>query len=171
MKKNLVPWRRRASDSAMARHEDNPFADFHRQMNRLFDDFFSDFEDRPFGLRLPSAFERTDTATPRVDVSETDKEVTVKADLPGIAEKDVQVTLDEDVLIIRGTREDEREEKKRNYHIVERQYGEFQRSVPLPGGIDEEHVKASFEKGVLTVTLPKLPEAQSRKKTIAVTSE
>lgn len=171
MRKNLIPWRRNATDSAVARREDNPFADFHRQMNRLFEDFFSDFEDKQFGLQFPSAFDRSDAAMLRVDVAETDKEVTVKADLPGIEEKDVQVTVDEDVLTIRGTREAEREEKKRNYHVVERQVGEFHRSIPLPGGLDAEHVKATFKKGVLTVTLPKLPEAQSKRKTIAVTSE
>lgn len=171
MKKSLIPWRRESADRAVARREENPFVDFHRQMNRLFEDFFSDFERPGFSLAFPSAFGRWDAAAPRVDVAETDTEVTVSADLPGLDEKDVQVTLDDDVLTIRGTRKDEREEKKQNYHLVERSYGEFQRSIPLPSGLDAERVKAVFKKGVLTVTLPKLPEAQSKKKTIAIQSE
>lgn len=171
MKKSLIPWRRDSTGTAMARREENPFVDFHRQLNRLFEDFFSDFEGRSSSLMFPSSFGRFDTSMPRVDVAETDKEVTVSADLPGLDEKDVQVTLDEDVLTIRGARKDEREEKKRNYHLVERSYGEFHRSIPLPGGLDKDQVKATFKKGVLTVTLPKLPEAQSKKKTIAIESE
>lgn len=171
MRKSLIPWRRDSAETAMARREENPFVDFHRQMNRLFEDFFSDFEGRSSGLLFPSAFGHLDASTPRVDVAETDKEVTVNADLPGLDEKDVQVTLDDDILTIRGVRKDEREEKKRNYHLAERSYGEFQRAIPLPGGLDTEHVKAAFKKGVLTVTLPKRPEAQSKKKTIAIENE
>ncbi len=168
MKKSLVPWRREAAAAEVERRADHPIADFHRQMNRLFEDFFSDFEGRSSGLVVPSAFARPDASTPRVDVAETEKEVAVSADLPGLDEQDVQVTLDGDVLTISGSRKDAREEKKRNYHLVERSYGEFHRSIPLPGGLDTEHAKAAFKKGVLTVTLPKLPEAQSKKKTIAI---
>ncbi|MCS6771765.1 MAG: Hsp20/alpha crystallin family protein [Kiritimatiellae bacterium] len=170
MKRSLIPWRRESSETAVARREENPFAELHRQVNKLFEDFFGDFE-RSWGLAWPSSFTRLDTFAPRVDVSETEKELTVVADLPGLDEKDIQVSLDDDLLTIRGVRKDEREEKKRNYHLVERSYGEFHRSIPLPSGLDKDHAKATFKKGVLTVTLPKLPEAQSKRKTIAVESE
>jgi HSP20 family protein len=140
-------------------------------MNRLFEEFFADFE-RPFsGLITSPSFGRVSAFAPRVDVAETDKEVTITADLPGLDEKDVQVTVDEDLLTIRGSRKDEREEKRKSYHLVERSYGEFHRSIPLPAGLDKDHAKAVFKKGVLTVTLPKLPEAQSKRKTITIESE
>lgn len=171
MKRSLIPWRREPAESAVARRSDNSFAEFHRQLNRLFEDFFEDFERPGWSLAWPSSWGRWDVFTPRVDVAETDNEVTVTADLPGLDEKDVQVTVDEDMLTIRGTRKEEREEKRRNYHLIERSQGEFQRAIPLPPGLDTERAKAVFKKGVLTVTLPKLPEVQAKRKTIPIQSE
>lgn len=170
MKKNLIPWRRESATPAVMRREENPFVDLHRRMNELFDGFFSDVEsaaDSPFAL----ASRGSAAALPRVDVSETDKEVLVSADLPGMDEKDVQVTLDNDVLTIRGTRSEEREEKKRDYHLMERSYGEFHRAIALPAGIDRDKAKATFKKGVLAVTLPKTPAAAQSRKSIAIESE
>jgi HSP20 family protein len=171
MKKSLIPWRRERAETAMIRPEDSPFVDLHRRMNDLFDSFFSDFET---GLSAPPgllAGRRTALALPRVDVAETDTELVVSADLPGLEEKDLRVTVDDDVLSIRGTRQEEREEKKRSYHLMERSYGEFQRSIPLPADVDPDRVKASFKKGVLTVTLPKRPEAQAKRKAITIETE
>lgn len=172
MKKNLIPWRRERGQTALARREeDNPFLDLHRRMNALFDGFFSDFEDRPFGPSLLPSERGAWHALPNVDVAETDTEVVVSADLPGLEEKDLNVSVDGDVLTIRGSRKDEREEKKGHYHLMERSYGEFHRALPLPAGIDQDRAKASFKKGVLTVNLPKLPEARSARKAIAIESE
>jgi len=171
MRKSLIPWRKERIPTAVARREEEqPFLELHRRMNDLFDSFFDDF-DVGFGRSWPARAGRSALdLSPRVDVSETDTEVVVSADLPGLEEKDLQVTVDQDLLTLRGTRQEEREDKKRNYHVMERSYGEFQRVIPLPAGVDQEHVKAAFKKGVLTVRLPKLPEAQSRKRTIAIES-
>ena len=109
-------------------------------------------------------------SAPSVDVSETDDEVQVTADLPGLTEKDVEVTLEDGALTIRGEKKEEREEKKRNYHLVERSYGRFERAVALPHGIDPGKVKARFRNGVLHVTLPKTPENRSRSRAIEITA-
>lgn len=168
MNMNLTPWRKERPDTAVARREEHSILDLHRRMNDLFDGFFSDFErslDRP-STTLPGR--KAWGSLPRVDIAETDQEVVVSADLPGLDEKDISLNLDGDVLTVQGQRKDEREEKKLNYHLVERSYGEFRRAIQLPAGLDKDHVKATFKKGVLTVTLPKRPEARSHKKNIAI---
>jgi len=106
-----------------------------------------------------------------VDVSETDDEIQVAADLPGLTDKDVEVTVDHDVLTIRGEKKDEREESRRNYRLVERSYGRFERAIPLPPGVDRDKVKAKLHNGVLQVTLPKLPEAKSQSRTIEISTD
>jgi HSP20 family protein len=100
---------------------------------------------------------------PRVDVEETDKEILVKADLPGVDPKDVEVSVTEDALVLRGEKKEEREEKKKNYHMTERFVGRFYREVPLPAGTEPEKITAASAKGVITVTIPKRPGAQPRK--------
>ena len=170
MNMNLMPWRKERPDKAMTRREENPILDLHRRMNDLFDGFFSDFErslDRP-SASLPGR--RVWDALPRIDVAETDQEVVVSADLPGLDEKDISLSLDGDILTVQGQRKDEREEKKLNYHVVERSYGSFHRAIQLPPGLDRERARAAFKKGVLTVTLPKRPEAHARRKSIAIES-
>ena len=148
------------------RGEDNPFNALHRQMDELFEYFFDDFQKN---LRRPStALCGFEASLPSIDVLETDSELLVTADLPGMEEKDVEVTLDNNVLTIHGNRKDEREEKKKNYYISERSYGEFHRTIPLPTGIDKDRVKAEFKKDVLKVSLPKRPEAKTEKKKIEI---
>lgn len=168
MTRDLLPWRRKREDTALSRESTNPIVELHRRMDELFNDFFEGF-----GLTRWPFSERGErfALTPSVDVSETDDEITVSADLPGMDEKDIEVTLDNDVLVLRGEKKREHEEKKRNYHLVERAYGEFYRRIPLPADIDAEKVKARFSKGVLTVSIPKKPEARSRGKKIEIASE
>ena len=170
MNKNLIPWRRNRGE-IQARREDNPFEALHREMNDLFADFFREFESPFRGLApaLPQGF--ASATGPSVDVSETDDEVQVTADLPGLTEKDVEVSLDNDALTIRGEKKQEHEEKKRNYHLVERSYGRFERSIPLPAGVDLNRVKARFKNGVLHVTAPKTPEAKAHSRAIEVVAE
>lgn len=103
------------------------------------------------------------TWAPRVDVEETDKEIVVKADLPGIDPKAVEISVENGVLAIRGEKKEEKEEKKKNYHRVERFAGSFYRAIALPPGSDAEKVNATSENGVVTITVPKKPEAQSKK--------
>ena len=169
MKKKLIPWRRPRTESALARREEShALPELHRRMNNLFDDFFADFERSALGPVFEHGWSHGLAGLPRMDVEETEKEIVVTADLPGLEEKDVQVTVDEEALTIRGERKEDREEKRKDYHLVERSFGSFHRTLPLPAGVDREKVKAALKKGVLTVTLPKLPEARGDRKTIRI---
>jgi|WetSurSiteA1Bulk_404760.scaffolds.fasta_scaffold00295_6 HSP20 family protein len=161
-KKTIVPVQK---ESLPARREDlNPFALLRQEMNSLFDNFFSGFAPESFETRL-GAF------SPRVDIAETDKEIKVTAELPGMDDKDIDVALTRDMLTIRGEKKEEKEEKGKNYYRMERSYGSFSRSVPLPSEIDTNKVKADFKKGILTVTLPKTPQAIKETKKIQVKAE
>lgn len=105
---------------------------------------------------------------PSVDVAETENAYVITADMPGMDEKDIELSLSEDVLTIKGEKKEEREEKKKDYHLVERRYGAFNRSFRLPDGVDGEKIEASCDKGVLTVTLPKKAEKKAETKKIEV---
>jgi HSP20 family protein len=106
--------------------------------------------------------------TPHMDVRETDKEIVVEAELPGIDEKNVSLALQDGVLTIRGEKKHEHDEEKENYRIMERRYGSFQRSLRLPDTLDEDKVEASFNNGVLRVSLPKRLEAIGKQRTIPI---
>jgi HSP20 family protein len=141
------------------RGEANPFLALQREMDRLFEDFGRSFDG-------PS----TRLAAPRVDISETPTESRITAEPPGISEKDVEISVQDDILTIRGEKRAEHEDKNASRHLVERNYGAFARSFQLPPGYDPDKISASFDKGVLTLTLPKPPEVQSRTKKIEVKS-
>jgi HSP20 family protein len=104
----------------------------------------------------------------RLNVSETEKTVEVTADVPGVEPKDINVELSDGVLTIKGEKSAEKDEKNKDYHLFERSYGSFERSVSLPAEVDADKVAAKFDKGVLTVTLPKLPGAAEKVKKIEV---
>jgi HSP20 family protein len=108
---------------------------------------------------------------PHVDVVDTDKEIKVSAELPGMDDKDIEVTLNADTLTIRGEKKEEKEEKGKDYYRSERSYGSFMRTVPLPLTIETEKVSASFAKGVLTVKLPKTKQALGGTKKVTVKTE
>lgn len=170
MARNLIPWRRKQAVPVRSRDLLSPFEALHRQMNELFESFFEEFE----WPRLPSLWrsgEGLSTLSPSFDVVETDDEIRVTAELPGMDEKDIEVTLEDNVLTVKGEKKEEREEKRGEYYLAERRYGHFHRSIPLPAGIAEDKVKANFKKGVLTVVLPKTEEAKRQGKKIEVTSE
>ena len=165
--KDLVP-RIGRKPLPVRREEADPFRDFQRQMNRLFDEFFGEapLAERDRGPEwAPAAF------MPRVDVSETDAEVKVSAELPGMDEKDISVELQDDVLVLRGEKKSEQEEKGKNWFRREQSYGSFHRTIELPAGVDAGKAKAQFKKGVLTLTLPKTEQGKREHKRIAVTSE
>jgi HSP20 family protein len=169
MNRKLVPWRKR-EDSALARRGENPFEELQRQMNDLFDGFFDDSG----WPRLPAlrAGERhPDLLSPNVEVAESDEALEVTAELPGLDEKDIQVSLDENALTLRGEKREEREEKKKNYHLSERSYGSFQRVIPLPADVDPSKVKARFSKGVLKITMPKTEKSKAAGRSIPIESE
>jgi len=116
-------------------------------MDRVFEDFF--------GPRRRGLIPWEGEWTPSMDVAETAEQVVVKAEVPGIDPKDINISLQGDVLTVKGEKKSEREEKEENYHLVERSYGAFSRSVTLPAAVDAEKIEAKYEKGVLTITCPK----------------
>jgi len=140
-----------------------PFLSLQGEINRLFDDFT-----RGFPSLASFASGNGGAMMPSTDVTETDKEIEITAELPGLEEKDVQLSLANGVLTIRGEKKAEKEEKDKNYRLVERSYGSFERSIALPEGVKAEDVKATIDKGVLKVSVPKPAPAQA--KTIEVKS-
>ena len=161
---DLIPWKKREVARREAKEDlqtaDYPFLTFQQEMNRLFDDFFKGTGLDTFGVFA----EGWDLLRPPVDVVETDKEIRVTAELPGLDEKDIHVSLARDVLTISGEKRQEKEERGRNYYRAERSYGSFRRSIELPGQVQPDKVDAVFRKGVLTITLPKTEAGQKRKK-------
>jgi HSP20 family protein len=158
---DLVPWARNRSVAPQRVFEESdPFLALHREMNRMFDDFA-----RGFGTGLP-ARRGTPGAWPRVEVSETGTEVKVVAELPGMEQKDVEVSLADGVLTLKG----EKQSESNGALYSERWHGQFQRSLQVGPDIDPEKVAAAFKNGVLTVTLAKCPEAQSQVKRIPISS-
>lgn len=122
-----------------------------------------------FGRNLPTWGEARSGMMPvKFNVAETDKTVEVTAEVPGVDAKDIDVQLREDVLTIRGEKKAEKDEKQKDYHLVERSYGMFERSFTLPADVDPGKVEASFDKGVLKIVLLKAAEAQSKVKKIEV---
>ena len=162
--KDLIPWSNRGREMSVRRGEENhPFLNLHREMNRLFDDAFRGFELSPLGT--DRFFDRALRSWPNIEVSETDKEVKITAELAGLEEKDVEVELANGELAIRGEKQTETEDKDRLFS--ERYYGRFERRIPVDD-VEEDKVNASFKNGVLTVTLPKSPTAQQKVKRIAI---
>lgn len=158
----------RKKNQLVVRRQENkpPFFALQHRMNRMFDDFFRGFDIEPFG-----AFAEQETFMPPMNISEDDKEIVVTADLPGIDEKDLDISIAKDVLTIKGEKKTETEDKKKNYHRIERSYGSFSRSVALPEGIDDGKVEAEMKKGVLKIRIPKSAEAQPQRKKIEIKSE
>jgi HSP20 family protein len=136
-------------------------------MDRVFDNFLTGL---PSLTGLRQGFPAAEGLTPTLDVKENEKEIVVKADLPGIDDKDIHLTFHDGVLTLRGEKKSERADERDNYHIMERSYGSFQRSIRLPETVDEDKVDARFDKGVLTVTLPKRPELVKAQKKIEIKS-
>ena len=101
--------------------------------------------------------------SPRIDISETDGEYKIEAELPGINQKEIDVKIDNNILTIKGKKEDVKEEKEKNYHLRERYYGAFQRSISLPNNIEPEKIKARFENGVLNISVPKSDKRTPKK--------
>jgi len=149
------------------RGEPDPFRDFQDRMNRLFDDFFGDMAPAVRGGkpdRASAAF------VPRVDVTETDTEVKVTAELPGMDEQDVSVELQDGILTLRGEKKSEQEEQDGNWTLREQSYGAFHRAIELAAGVEADQAKAQFRKGVLTFTAPKRAEEKARRRTVPIES-
>ncbi len=149
---------------AERRSEWDPFAGFRQEMNRLMESFFGGVGLEPFESRRGSF-------QPKVDVVDTEKELKVTAELPGMEEKDIDVSITKDSLTIRGEKKEEKEESGKDFYRMERTYGSFNRMIPLPKEVETEKVTATFKKGVLTVTLPKTKQALTETKKIKIKAQ
>ena len=156
-------------------HEEGwqPFVGLRREIDRLFEDFL------PAGWREPSRptifdfdFGRPGSAAfqvaPAMDVVEKEKAFEITAELPGMDEKDIEISVSNGAIVIKGEKSEEKEEKEKEYFMSERRYGSFRRSFQLPETVDADRIEAAFAKGVLTVKLPKSVEAQKSEKKIEV---
>jgi len=164
--RDLIPWTSR-SRGASARIGGNeafsqPMLALHRDIERAFDQFWNEFGG-PLARRDGFGF-----ATPAVDISEAGNAIEVTAELPGLSEKDIDLEITGDALTIRGEKKDKHLEERKGIYLSERSYGSFYRSVALPPGLDTGKAEANFANGVLTVTLPKSPEAQQQVRRIEV---
>jgi HSP20 family protein len=129
----------------------NELSGMQQEMNRLFDEFFGE-QRAEEGSWMPS-----------VDVSETQTETVVRAELPGMTQDDIELNLQENVLTLKGEKKQEKKEEGENFHRVERTYGSFSRSFSIPAGVKAEDIKATFKDGVLKITLPKPEEVRPKK--------
>ncbi len=164
---------RRSERRAPARRESmrDPFSTLRERMHRFLGEF-------PAGLDLwPSQWDiapfewRMGAFIPSVDIRDEDSQIRIEAELPGVSEKDVEVSLSPDSLIIKGEKKQETEEKEKGYYCEERSYGAFERAIPLPVDVDRENVQATFKNGVLNIILKKSPEAARQMKKIPVRAE
>jgi HSP20 family protein len=156
-----------------AMQDRRPFENLRREIDRLFDDFSQGFWRSPLSATLadmeaylPRKFGWS--AAPAVDFVENDKSYKLTAELPGMDEKNIDVKVVDGGLMIKGEKKEEKEDKAKNYYMSERRFGSFERYFRLPNGVDAEKIDAQFKNGVLSVTLPKKPEAQKPEKKIEV---
>lgn len=162
--RDIIPWGR-GTGTMPVRYSDSevsPFLSLHRDMNRLFDDMFRGFD-------LPESFGRgasIGAGWPRLEVSDSDGELRVTAEVPGMEQKDIEVLLENGALVLRGERNSETGDAGRQFS--ERFYGRFERRISIPDEITEDKVSASFKNGVLSIVLPKTEKAQARSKRIAI---
>lgn len=162
--RSLLPFGRDTSQSLSSRTEQDPFSLLHNDINRAFEDMFQNFG------RGSSAFGSV-AFTPQLDISEDEHAFHVEVELPGVKEDDITLEMRDGSLVIRGEKKLEKDEKdKKGFHVVERSYGSFLRSVPLGFDIEPEAVEAVFKKGVLTVSVPKPAEEDLKPKRIDIHS-
>lgn len=164
--RGLIPWSR-DRDIAAGRAAEHPLMSFQRDMNRLFEDLW-----RGFDAPVPSRSEgmAATMISPRIELKERDAEIEVCAELPGLKENDVEVTVTDNVLSIRGEKKLERKEEEKGYTYSERSYGAFERRIPLDAEILADRVEAKFADGLLTVTLPKNPVSRGHARRIPIGS-
>jgi len=162
-----------AERAALVPHGWEPFESLRKEVDHLFEDFDFGFR-RATPRRRMFDFEpfwRRETgwgAVPAVDVAEKERAYEITAELPGLDDKDIEVNFADGMLTIKGEKKEETEEKKKDFYLAERRYGSFERTFPVPEGIDADKIDATFNKGVLTVTLPKTAEAMHPQKKISV---
>ena len=166
---DLIPWKRDEEERVPVRRgrEADALLDLRKEMNQLFEDFFS----RPFSMTpLSEESSLAGDFIPQMDISETEKEINVSAELPGMDPDDIDISLTGNTMTITGEKRHEKEEKGERFYRSERSYGSFRRSIPLPEAVEEEKIEASYKKGVLNVKLPKSGKAKEGTKRIEIKS-
>lgn len=152
----------RNNNELVNRQDERDVWSLHSQINRIFDDFF----------HYPLASYNSERGiSPRMNFAETEKDYEITVELPGMAEKDIEITYHDGTLAIKGEKKEEHEEKDKGYFLKERSYGAFQRSISLPGKINVEGIKAEFKKGVLGISVPKASEEEAQIKKISITGK
>lgn len=162
----MTPWKREKglTPSRLERSGDYPLVSFQKALNNLFDDFFRTID-------FSGSFEeKLGKFDPRVDMVEDEKEIRLTAELPGLDEKNIELQLSKDRLIIKGEKSEEKEEKDKEHYYMERSFGSFQRMIALPTDVDSDKIDATFEKGVLHVTMPKVSTGKISQKKIPIKS-
>lgn len=160
----ILPWSKDGHQLARTREEGDPFNLLHRRINHLFDDFFGSQLSNPWNAN------RVDFA-PRIDLSESGGDVRISAELPGLDDKDVEVTLVDNMLTLRGEKKAEHEENHEGYYHCERSYGSFERTVQLPDNVDTDKAVAKFKKGVLQITIPMKPGSKASRRKIELQTD
>lgn len=173
---SLTPWNwfrnttPRATDipSQSGNTNEHPLLNLQRDIDQIFDNFFQ-------GFSQPSLYGRNAginaMASPKINIAETNDTYQITAELPGVTENDVDVSLSQGVLTIKGEKKEEKEEKERNFHRIESSYGAFQRSIALPENADADNVNATFRNGILSITVRKNATAQAETKKIPINTE
>lgn len=161
-----MPFLTRKSPTGLSPFTNEPFFNFQKEMNQLMENFFSDSWNR--WPETSEEMKNLSQWTPRVDVSETEKEYKVTAELPGLSEKDIDVSFQENTLFIKGEKKFEKKEGNENFHRLECSYGSFYRAIPFATQINEDQIAADYDKGVLTIKLGKSEETVSKTRKINV---
>ena len=158
---NLVPWKRRQGQLDVRRDSDmdSPFGALSREMNRLFEEFHNRFDLEPFGF----SGSQGGTFWPSIDVTDHDTEVRITGELPGMDAEDIDISIANGAVTIHGEKKQEKENSGKDHYRMERSYGSFSRTVPLPTEVDEDKVQADFKNGVLTICLPKTEAAKKNR--------
>jgi HSP20 family protein len=154
--RNILP-HKKESNLPVKREQTEPIGLLHQEIDRLFENFTRGFTFEP--LRLIER--RMRQFSPTVDVSESEKNVTVNVELPGMDQKDIKVSFIDGHLMIRGEKTQEKEEKRKGYYRTERSFGEFRRVIPLPVGVNTNKVSTVFKKGLLNITIPRTRETKT----------
>jgi HSP20 family protein len=175
LKKVLNPWNwfkkeeeqaQNSRSMAVAPVGSNLVDRLHQDIDQVFDSFFRGFPLSPFYRGREGAF--GSVMFPQVNIAEGKKDYTITVEVPGVEEKDIEVTLANDTLTVRGEKQCQQEDQEKQYHRIERFYGSFQRVISLPADADENDVKAKFKNGVLTITIGKNPQAKPAVRKIAI---
>ncbi|WP_161791816.1 Hsp20/alpha crystallin family protein [Candidatus Jidaibacter acanthamoebae] len=176
MAKSLIPWDwlkdNGKRNQVSIRREDPSFSKLYSDMERMMNDMFNDY--LPTFPRERGKGADIDFLTPKINISETENEYKISAEIPGVEEKDIDLSINKGMLLIKAEKKEEKEEKEEKdeqYHRYERYYGTFQRTISLPEDIDENSIKAKFKGGVLNITIKKNKEAQPATKKIEVKGE